>query len=241
MEGQVISLKQVADGIFLLTMHNNDNRMNPQFFSEFHRALDIAEKEQARGLITTGTGRFFSNGLDIAFLYAHKNDPICRRFFPDYFYPLCSRILMLPYPTVALVNGHAYAGGMVLAMAHDYCTMLGNKSGIKMCMNEIALGSPIPLGMVELLRAKFIKRQQFLEALLKPTVFQAETALECELIQHVGQNVQEMLNWSIDKCKEKKDNVSPSYALVKRALNAPAIEALRDKDDVPIDALFSKL
>lgn len=110
-----------------------------------------------------------------------------------------------------------------------------------MCMNEISLGSPIPLGMVELLRLKFNKRHQFMEALLKPTAFTAEMAFECELVQHVGENVEEMLQWAIECCKQKKDNVSAAFALVKHALNAPAIEALKCKQDIPIDALFSKL
>ena len=248
MDGKVISLTKASDGIFLLTMHNHDNRMNPQFFAEFNAALDIVDGQQeqhpALGLITTGSGRFFSNGLDIEFLlHQHQNhsSPICKRFFPDYFYPLCARLLSSKYPTVALVNGRAYAGGMALAMAHDYCTMLGSHSRIKMCMNEITLGAPIPPGMVELLRMKFAQRHQFQEALMEPTVFDGESAFRCGLVQHVGQEVQQMLQWAIHCCKSKEQNVSPAFSLVKRALNAPALKALAAKEDIPIDALFARL
>ena len=54
--------------------------------------------------------------------------------------------LCLPIPTVALINGHAFAGGCLLALAHDYRIMRSDRG--YMCMNEILLPSPLSIVQV---------------------------------------------------------------------------------------------
>lgn len=58
---------------------------------------------------------------------------------------LFGRMTAFPMPTVAILNGHAFAGGCMFALSHDY-RIMNSKRGF-VCMNEVELGFPLPPGM----------------------------------------------------------------------------------------------
>ena len=55
---------------------------------------------------------------------------------------LLNRIMTLSIPSLAVLNGHAYAGGLILALAHDFRVMAKGKKRI--CLSELNLGLPLP-------------------------------------------------------------------------------------------------
>ena len=55
-------------------------------------------------------------------------------------------------PTVALINGHAFAGGFMIAMHHDYRIMNPHKGYL--CLNELELGIPLNPPMSSVFRQK---------------------------------------------------------------------------------------
>jgi Delta3-Delta2-enoyl-CoA isomerase len=73
-------------------------------------------------------------------------------FFPDNLYALWRRILTYPMPTIALINGHAFAGALMLAMMHDYRVMNPHKGYL--CLNEVELGVPLRPPMTSIFRQK---------------------------------------------------------------------------------------
>ena|SRR5436305_15256613 len=109
----------VRDGpLFIMTMKTKENRFTTKFIEALFGALDEIEKarEQEAGkpaaLITTGEGKFFSNGLDLEHALSTPG------YFENYYLKLLIRILTFPMPTVAAINGHAFAGGFMFAIAH---------------------------------------------------------------------------------------------------------------------------
>lgn len=71
---------------------------------------------------------------------------------PKVLYKLWHRLLTYGMPTVALMNGHAFAGGLMLGMMHDYRVMNPHKGYL--CLNEVELGAPLRPPMTAVFRMK---------------------------------------------------------------------------------------
>jgi Delta3-Delta2-enoyl-CoA isomerase len=83
-------------------------------------------------LITRAHGKIFSNGLDITWLSSNPN--LATTFLCD-FMQLMARVLVLRCRTIAAIQGHCFAGGMLFALAHDNRIMRKDRGF--MCMNEV--------------------------------------------------------------------------------------------------------
>lgn len=93
--------------VYLLTFISPpDNRLRTDFCQAFILALDILEVSYPLGVVvsTSSSPKFFSNGLDLE----HAFDT--PRYYLDSLFAMYSRLASYPMPTVALVNGHAFAG-----------------------------------------------------------------------------------------------------------------------------------
>lgn len=135
--------------VYLLTFtHGADNRLTTPFCQTFLLALDILQSRHPPGVIITTSGipKFYSNGLDLEHANATPG------FFAESLYALWRRLLTYPMPTVALINGHAFAGGMMFAMFHDYRIMNPHKGFL--CLNEVELGVPLRPPMMGVFRGK---------------------------------------------------------------------------------------
>lgn len=139
------------DEVFVLQMDHGENRFDGPFVARLHEALDEVERSSGpAALVTTGSGKYYSNGLDLDWMSeqgregarAHVHD--VQRLF--------SRILGLELPTVAAVNGHAFAGGAMLALAHDLAVMRFDRG--YWCLPEVDLGLPLSAGMNALITAR---------------------------------------------------------------------------------------
>ena len=130
-----------------------ENKLNDAMVSALHGALDRVEREAGGGpgaVVTVSTGKFYSNGLDVEYVLSLSRDDTLA--FLRRVMRLLHRLLLLPYPTVAALNGHAYAGGFLLALAHDHRVANADKGYA--CMTELDLGSPLPAGLNALLKDK---------------------------------------------------------------------------------------
>jgi enoyl-CoA hydratase/carnithine racemase len=79
-------------------------------------------------------------------------------------------------PTVALLNGHTYAGGLMLAMAHDYRLAPSPKGFI--CLNEILFGAALQPPMASLFRAKLPSNAVFRKVALEGHRFTGQEAVD---------------------------------------------------------------
>lgn len=66
---------------------------------------------------------------------------------------LMARMIAFPMPTMALISGHAYAGGVFLALCHDFRAMSNANNRFKICVSEINLGMTIPPACVAVCKA----------------------------------------------------------------------------------------
>ncbi len=124
----------------VLHLDEGENRFNRGTVDAIHAALDeVSAVEGPVALVTVGTGKFFSNGLDLDWMGSDegRGDP----GFIDDVHRMLQRVLHLDLITVAAINGHAFAGGAMLAVAHDYRVMREDRGF--WCIPEVDLGLPL--------------------------------------------------------------------------------------------------
>ena len=90
-----------------------------------------------------------SNGLDLDFMMKNPEEGAA---VGDGLGRLLERILVFPMVTVAALNGHAFAGGGILAMAHDYRIMREDRGWF--CLPEVDIKIPFSQAMAQMIRAR---------------------------------------------------------------------------------------
>jgi enoyl-CoA hydratase/carnithine racemase len=138
-----------TDKIAVLNLGDDENRFSLGFLDEVSGHLDDIASSGAGGLVTTGTGKFYSNGLDLDWLMAHGDQ---MQFYVGRVQALLARVLTLSMPTAAALNGHAFGAGAMLAMAHDYRVMRLDRGYF--CFPEADIRIPFTPGMAALIQAK---------------------------------------------------------------------------------------
>lgn len=145
-----------AEMAFEIVMNCCDNRFNVDFCEALSAALDFvdaqvqANQEHKFALLIRGAGKFFSNGLDLKYLLKLP-DP--HSFLKEIYQPLIERFLTLGMSTIAVLDGHAFAAGFVLALAQDYRVAAASSKAL-FCMNELLIRAAVPSGMMGVLKAK---------------------------------------------------------------------------------------
>ncbi len=145
-----VSLDRRGD-VFLLTMENGENRMNPSWLNAMNAALDEVDGATGpKALVTTGSGKFYSNGLDLEALMASGSEVMAAFVADDE--RLFARLIAAPYFTVAACNGHTFAAGAMLALCHDSRVMRADRGFF--CLPEVDLGIPFTPGMDGLIKSR---------------------------------------------------------------------------------------
>ncbi|KAH6679471.1 ClpP/crotonase-like domain-containing protein [Halenospora varia] len=176
-----------APGVYLLTFTAPpDNRLVTPFCNTFMLALDIIEFSHPPGVVVTTSGvpKFYSNGLDL------ENATSTPGFFANTLFALFKRLLTYPMPTVSLINGHAFAGGFMVAMYHDY--RIFNPSRGFLCLNELDLGVPLRPAMSSIFRQK-LTPQTYKLLVLEAKRFGGKEALEHGIVDGLG-GAEEVMN-----------------------------------------------
>ncbi|HEX2131712.1 MAG TPA: enoyl-CoA hydratase-related protein [Actinophytocola sp.] len=142
------TLTRDAD-VFVLDLGDDENRFHPDWLAEVGAALDEVERATPRALVTTASGRFFSNGLDLEWLGRHGDQLLS---YVGDVQALLARVLEFPAPTVAAIQGHAFAAGAMLALAHDFRVMRADRGFF--CLPEVDIDLPFSPGMSALVQHK---------------------------------------------------------------------------------------
>ncbi|KAI1812664.1 enoyl-CoA hydratase/isomerase [Poronia punctata] len=211
--------------VYLLTFTSpNDNRLTPGFCRALMTALDVIEFGHEPGVVVTTSGitKFYSNGLDLGMAVETPG------FWENSLYPLYKRFLTYSMPTVALINGHAFAGGFMLAMHHDYRVFTGSGRGFA-CVNELDFGAHLPPPLSAVFRVKttpLVYRTLVLEA----KRFDAKAALEAGLVDAIGD-----LDVVLKLVKERnltKKGTTGVYGLLKEEMYKELIQLLDVKGEM---------
>lgn len=138
--------REERNGIVTLRMaHGKANAMDLELCNEITAALrETATK--ARAVILTGTRSIFSAGVDLIRL-TNEGEAYVDQFFPA-LSEVLTALFAFPRPLVAAINGHAIAGGCLMASTADFRLMSGGTIGVP----ELSVGVPFPAMAIEILR-----------------------------------------------------------------------------------------
>ena len=154
------------------------NALEETLLSDLEHALDAAARDDdVRALVLTGAGAFFSGGFDLA---APRRDADDARRMYELYRRSHVRLLALPKPTVAMMNGHAIAGGLVLVLACDY--RLGADTEYRIGLNEVAIGSSFPRVAFEIVRLR-LTHARASELLLGATLYPSWRAARLDPVE----------------------------------------------------------
>ena len=148
-------IKLDRDGnVWVLRMQAGENRFGLDWLDAVNSALDVVEATDGPcALVTTGEGKFYSNGMDLDWL---ATAPERAADYLSAIYRVLGRMLGFPAITVAAVNGHAFGAGALLAAAHDFAVMREDRG--YWCMPEADLGLPLTREYLSVLSAKLPPR-----------------------------------------------------------------------------------
>lgn len=197
------------------------NAMTVELLDTIEREIDGFERSTARAAVIVGYERFFSAGLALPKLI--DLDRAAMRAFIDRFARSMTRVLACEKPIVAAINGHAIAGGCVLALMCDR-RLIVDDAGVRVGLNEAQLGIGLPAIVIEPLRAQ-VPPASIIPIALEGRLFSPLDARDVGLV-HELVPAGELLARAIAQAEALAANPSEAVGQIKRALRAPVIEAV---------------
>ncbi len=209
--------------VFILNLGDDENRFNPEWMSTVSGFLDEAiAAPTPRALVTTGTGKFFSNGLDLEWL-GQNSDQI--EPFVGQVHDLFAKVLGAPMPTVAALQGHTYAAGAMLALAHDRRVMRSDRGYF--CLPEADINIPFTPGMNALIMAKLAPAAQT-EAMLTARRYGGEDALAAGIVDATAAE-DRVVGDAVELAATQAGKDAATLGTIKARMYAGALGALADR------------
>jgi len=221
--------------------HGKANAMDVELLDDLSEALAAAEASDAEALVLTGTGRIFSAGVDLFRVLDGGADYLGR------FLPALSRALKdlfaFPRPVVAALNGHAIAGGCILACACDHRLMAqaADGSGGRIGVPELRVGVPFPSAALEILRFA-IPRQHLQEVAYVGRTFSPGDALARGLVDELV-DPDGLADRALEAARNLAAIPTGTFQLSKRQLRRPTLDrlpTLEQKIDPEVYALWAR-
>jgi enoyl-CoA hydratase len=179
--------------------------------------LLLPRLQAARAVVVTGQGRFFSAGLDLVEVFGYEG--AAADAFSQSFDDAVTGLFALEVPVVAAVNGHAIAGGCVLAATADF-RLMADGAG-KIGLPEILVGVPFPTSALEPVRCRAGGRY-LPEVLLRGLTYEPPAALERNLIDEIVPGA-ELLERALGLAAELAAPPPVAFSSTKRVLRRAAL------------------
>jgi len=181
-EETTIELRRDGD-VFVLRMDYGENRFRPETVAAWNASLDEVERAgKPSALVTTGTGKFYSNGLDLDWMLGQATPEEREAYLPSVL-AVMARVLTFPCITVCAMNGHAFGAGAQIALAHDYRVMRSDRGFF--CMPEIDMGVHLHPGMTALIQAR-LPHQTAHQVICEGRRYGGADALEARIVDRVA-------------------------------------------------------
>ena len=188
-------------------------------------------------VVLTGSGRAFSAGVDLRRMVSEGPE-----YAPAFLTGLeqaFESVFNLPKPVVAAVNGHAIAGGCVLASACDRLLMIDSEASIG--IPELHAGVPFPSAALEIMRFT-VGDARLADLVLTGAMLRPRDALRTGLVDKVVAPGNLLAHAVRDAADLAAGIPSATFRLTKRQLRYPVNQRLqqaRGRDEADVVALWA--
>lgn len=227
-------LVQRHAGYRVITL-NRPDRLNA-FADAMHEALrdaldDAEGAEDCRALLLTGAGRGFCAGQDLSDrLLKPGEKPVPRESLEKYYNPLVRRLRRLPFPVVGAVNGVAAGAGVNIALACDI-VLAAQSASFTQSFARIGL---VPDSGGTYILPRLIGEARARALMLTAQPLPAAQAAEWGMIWRCVDDA-DLMPEATALCEQFAKAPTRGLALIKRALDASATNALDEQLDLERD------
>lgn len=220
------SLERDGD-VFVLDIGDTENRFHPDWIAAVNALLDEVERaEGPRALVTAARGKFFSNGLDLEWLFAHGDQA---GEYVTAVQQLLARVLTLPVISVAALQGHTFAAGAMFSLSHDFRVMRADRGF--WCLPEAEINIPFTVGMSALIQSRLTKRTAH-EAMTTARRYGGLDALAAAIVEQTADEGA-VLAAAVETARAQAAKAGPTLGTIKSRMYAHVLEAL-DEKDIPL-------
>jgi enoyl-CoA hydratase/carnithine racemase len=207
---------------------DTENRFSPEWLAEVDQLLEeVLASTGDAALVTTGTGKFYSNGLDLDWLSGHLDQTAS---YVATIQSLLATVLTFPMVTVAAMNGHTFAGGGMLALAHDTRVMRVDRGFF--CLPEVDIHIPFTPGMAALIQARLSKATAH-EAMTTARRYGGTDALGAGIVDETAAEA-DVLGRAVARAGALTGKRGDTLAAIKTTMYGPAVQALRESAGISL-------
>jgi len=223
------------DGIAIVTLvHGKANAMDTEFCAAVTKAFAKLKSAKAHAVVLTGQGGMFSAGVNL--IRARDGGARYIRKFLPVLNTMFDAVFNFPKPVVAAINGHAIAGGCVLACCADR-RLMARDAG-RMGITELLVGLPFPALAFEVMR--FVTAPQDLPALVySGATYPPDEAWDRGLIDEVVEPLA-LIERAVADARSLASLSPSAFAVTKRQLRLDVTDRMK-KHGRRIDAEATKI
>jgi enoyl-CoA hydratase len=216
-----LRLESRDDVVVAQMTHGKANALDLEFCTAIVSTLDELAASSARVVVLTGTGSIFSAGVDLIRLC--DDGPEYRSRFVPALSNLMHALFSFPRPLVAAVNGHAVAGGCLMACTADHRIMTRGSGRIG--VPELVVGIPFPTKALEVLR--YVVPAQYVQAMVyRGATYTPDEAVAIGLVDELAEPAG-LIDGALAAARRLAALPADVFALTKRQLRAPTLAAMQ--------------
>jgi len=212
------------------------NAIDEELLADLRSACAELQRDEAlRGvLLASAHPKLFCPGLDLVTLVGYDRAAMER--FMRLFAQAVWALYALPKPVVAAINGHAVAGGCILALTADYRIL--RRGGVQVGLNEVKVGVPLPWSVALLLRAS-VPAAALTQVALLGRNFADDDAIAVGLADQLA-DADGFEDFGRARLEEFADKDTASIAITKGYLRDAVLREMRARESEEMDAWLER-
>jgi len=219
---------QRTDDVFVLDLGDDENRFTPEWMSSVSESLDeVDAAEGPRALLTVASGKIWSNGLDLDWLTAN---PDRAGEYVGQVHGLYVRMLSTRVPTIAVLQGHTFAAGALLALAQDVRIMRADRGFF--CLPEVDISIPFSPGMSAMIQARLTPNTAH-EAMCTGRRYGGTEALEAGIVSQ-ALPLEVLLPTAFELAHTLAPKAGPTLRTIRTTMYRQAIDLMSGDTDLSL-------